>query len=142
MHPGVSAHIQVLSRLENVHFLGFRPYETIPQYLHFFTAGIIPFQKNELTSAVNPVKLYEYSAAGIPTVATNFSEDVSQLRDKIFVSDSREDFITSLPSAIKKSKDPSFAAQLQTFAREHDWETKTSLILQFIHQHLAAQHAS
>lgn len=142
IHPDVSSCVQRLSRFENVRFLGFRPYQMMPRYVRHFDVGLIPFQKNELTAAVNPVKLYEYSAAGIPTVATNFSEDISRLHDKVFVSDSKEDFITSLRSAIKKSKDPSFAAQLQAFAREQDWETKTSLILQFIHQHLAGQRVS
>jgi glycosyltransferase involved in cell wall biosynthesis len=142
IHPEVSTQVRSLSRLENVRFLGFRPYETIPGYVRSFDAGIIPFRKNELTAAVNPVKLYEYCAAGKPTVATAFSQDILQFKDKIFIADSTEDFLAALRKAIEKSRDPSFVACLQEFAYEHRWETKTTLILQLIQHHLKANHPS
>lgn len=49
--------------------LGFRPYATIPAYLNAFACCIAPFQLTKLTTAVNPIKLREYLAAGRPVVA-------------------------------------------------------------------------
>jgi glycosyltransferase involved in cell wall biosynthesis len=50
--------------------LGFRPYATIPAYLATFDCCISPFRLNRLTTAVNPIKLREYLAAGRPVVST------------------------------------------------------------------------
>ncbi|MHB8656957.1 MAG: glycosyltransferase [Solirubrobacteraceae bacterium] len=50
--------------------LGFRPHDTIPAYLAAFACCIAPFQLTRLTTAVNPIKLREYLAAGRPVVST------------------------------------------------------------------------
>ena len=38
------------------------------------SAGIIPFKVNRLTAAVDPIKYYEYRAAGLPVISTEFGE--------------------------------------------------------------------
>src|SRR5262249_49324721 len=72
VHPGVEPIAREFSSLSNVSFTGMKPYEALPGYFRYIDVGMIPFQLNELTKSVNPVKLYEYSAAGKPTVATRF----------------------------------------------------------------------
>lgn len=137
LHPRVHSKIKRLKRLQNIYFLGFRKYQLIPQYLYHFDVGIIPFQKNELTSAVNPVKLYEYSAAGKPTVATNFSDDLIQFKDQIFIARSNEEFISLVQKALEKSKIFAFREKLKSFASQHDWERKTSTLIHLIKTHLS-----
>jgi len=139
IHPRVQSQVEKMTCLGNVHFLGFRPYQSIPQYLHYIRVGIIPFQKTELTATVNPVKLYEYSAAGKPTVATDFSEDLLQFKEIILIARSRHEFVSCVRNAIEKSQDESYVNELKTFARGHDWGAKTSLIIQLIQQHLFQQ---
>ena len=39
-----------------------------------FSVGLIPFRENRLTSAVDPVKYYEYRALGVPVLTTAFGE--------------------------------------------------------------------
>ena len=56
--------------IRNIHFLGRRPYEDLPAYCRQFDVGLIPFKINELTKAVNPIKLREYLAADLPVVST------------------------------------------------------------------------
>lgn len=63
-----------LRSLPNVRLLGSRPYRDLPAYLKYFSVGLIPFKLNELTAKVNPIKLYEYLAAGKPVVATPLPE--------------------------------------------------------------------
>jgi glycosyltransferase involved in cell wall biosynthesis len=138
VHPDVASAIGQLRRKQNVRFLGLREYQKIPSYLHWFDIGIIPFKRNELTVAVNPVKLYEYSAAGKPTVVTGFSDDLEQFNETICIARSKEDFISCLNKALEKSKDQVFMSQLQSFARQHDWDLKTSAIIQLIQKQLAS----
>jgi len=60
--------------IPNMHFLGRRPYAALPAYCRHMDVGLIPFKINELTIAVNPIKLREYLAAGLPVVATPLPE--------------------------------------------------------------------
>lgn len=60
--------------LPNLHFLGSKPYGDLPAYCRAFDVGLIPFKINELTLAVNPIKLREYLAAGLPVVSTPLPE--------------------------------------------------------------------
>ena len=54
----------------NVHLLGKRPYERLPEVLRGADAGLIPYVRSELTASIFPMKVYEYLAAGLPVVAT------------------------------------------------------------------------
>jgi glycosyltransferase involved in cell wall biosynthesis len=58
----------------NVRWLGERPSGEIPRIMASFDVGLIPFEVNDLTVCVNPIKLYEYLAAGIPVVSTAIPE--------------------------------------------------------------------
>jgi glycosyltransferase involved in cell wall biosynthesis len=58
----------------NVHALGFVPYAELPRYARYFDVGLIPFVLNNLTRAVNPLKLMEYFALGLPVLSTRLPE--------------------------------------------------------------------
>ena len=63
-----------LQGLSNVHILGGRAYEELPAYCRGFDVGLVPFRMNRLTRAVNPIKLREYLAAGLPVVSAPLPE--------------------------------------------------------------------
>jgi glycosyltransferase involved in cell wall biosynthesis len=65
---------QRLAAEPNVRLLGPRPFRDLPAYAARFEVGIIPFVVNDLTRAVNPIKLREMMAAGVPVVATALPE--------------------------------------------------------------------
>jgi glycosyltransferase involved in cell wall biosynthesis len=58
----------------NVRVLGPRPHAALPAALRALDLGLIPFRPSPLVDAVNPVKLYEYLAAGLPVAASPFQE--------------------------------------------------------------------
>lgn len=49
-------------------------HKDVPAALRGFDFGIIPFKVNKLTQAVDPVKYYEYVAAELPIITTEFGE--------------------------------------------------------------------
>jgi glycosyltransferase involved in cell wall biosynthesis len=78
-HPGwrfelagrvASDEVAALARLPNVRLLGEIPYSEVPAFLRRLNAALIPFRDLPLTRAVDPVKLYESLAVGVPVVAT------------------------------------------------------------------------
>ncbi len=58
----------------NVFWLGPCRREEVPGYICGFDVGLVPFRDIPLTRTVNPLKAYEYLAAGIPVVATRMPE--------------------------------------------------------------------
>jgi len=58
----------------NVSYLGLKPYARLPAYLQHFAAGLIPFRLTAMTKGCNPIKLYEYCAAGLPVMGTPLPE--------------------------------------------------------------------
>lgn len=66
--------VRALERRPNVRLLGQKQYGELPAYAARFDVGIIPFVVNELTLAVNPIKLREYMSAGLPVVSTALPE--------------------------------------------------------------------
>jgi glycosyltransferase involved in cell wall biosynthesis len=66
--------LSLLRKKPNVYCLGAVAYADLPQYARYFDVGLIPFVIDRLTRAVNPLKLYEYFALGLPVLATRLPE--------------------------------------------------------------------
>lgn len=58
----------------NVQLLPAVPHQQVPALLATFSAGLIPFVNNDITRYVDPVKYYEYRAAGLPVLSSEFGE--------------------------------------------------------------------
>jgi glycosyltransferase involved in cell wall biosynthesis len=85
--------VSLLRRCANIRFVGQKPYSEMPAYAAAFDVGIVPFVVNDLTLAVNPIKLREYLSAGLPVVATALPE-IRALADMphVHVTESRQEF--------------------------------------------------
>ena len=136
-HPEVRGTLEALAQLPNFLFLGPRPYREVPHYLQHFSVAIIPFRKTPLTAAVNPVKLYEQSAAGIPTVATDFSPDLQEMGGLIGIGRSHEEFLSLVRASLGRAGDPNFTARLRRFASEHDWDKQAGRIVALLEERIS-----
>ena len=63
-----------LVALPNLHWLGYRPYESIPAYGSGFDVAIMPWLRNDWIRFCNPIKLKEYLALGLPVVSMEYPE--------------------------------------------------------------------
>jgi teichuronic acid biosynthesis glycosyltransferase TuaH len=59
-----------LFSLPNVHYLGVRPHRDVRGYLAALDVGLLVHRDTEFTRSLDPLKIYEYLAAGLPIVAT------------------------------------------------------------------------
>jgi len=110
----------------NVHVLGPRPYRDLPAYVQAFDVGIIPYVLNEHTVAVDPLKLLEYLAAGIPVVTTDLPE-VRKYRDAVTIAATPQAFVTAVRDALD-APDGSRAAR-RAVARNHGWDRRARELL-------------
>ncbi|MCE9590351.1 MAG: glycosyltransferase [Planctomycetes bacterium] len=114
------------SRQPNVHVLGPRPYASVPSYLHHADVGIIPFRVDALTRTVNPIKLYEYMACGLPVVSTDW-EELELLGSPAALCRSAEEFSAAIRGAIERPPDRS---ALTSFARAADWHNRAHMMME------------
>ncbi len=109
----------------NLHLLGRRPYSELPAYLQHAQVGLIPFDvagHAELVHSVNPLKLHEYLAAGLPVVATEWDELVA-LGSPARLCRSREEFIAAVARAVSEPGDRKL---YQDYARGDRWESRVN----------------
>ena len=115
----------------NVHVLGRRPYASLPQYSRGFHASIVPFRMTELTHSVNPIKLREYAAAGLPIVSSPLPE-VVKCSDIATCALTFDEWVHALREAVARGQDPEArAAQSRRVAHE-DWAYRCETIAQLI----------
>lgn len=91
-----------MSRLiafSNFHYLGKIPYQELPKYAASFDVALIPFLVNELTISVNPLKLMEYLACGLPVVSTSLPE-VAKYREVVYLADTAQEFAVNVERAL------------------------------------------
>jgi glycosyltransferase involved in cell wall biosynthesis len=87
--------IKAVERLPNVHFLGQKPYESLPSYAKGFDVALMPFVINELTLAANPLKLREYLAAGLPVVSSAIPE-AAKLQKVLSIARNHDEFLSAI----------------------------------------------
>jgi glycosyltransferase involved in cell wall biosynthesis len=114
--------VSPLSGLANVHLLGRRPYKVLPRYAKCFDVGLIPFRVNDLTRAVNPIKLREYLSAGLPVVSTPMPE-VQGFGGDVLVANGPQQFVSACERAIQ-SNSPARIAARQAAMRQQSWPAK------------------
>ncbi len=117
--------------LDNVHFLGPRPYSAIPAYLKHAQVGIIPFDLEghaDLVNSIHPLKLYEYMACGLPVVATAWQE-LERLKSPAILARTEVQFIQGLQKAIAR---PGSKTLYRNYARKQDWSGRVDGLLKFL----------
>lgn len=114
-----TVNLRALRGVSNVHLLGSRPYEDMPSYYRHADVGLIPFRPGKLVDAVNPVKLYEYMAAGLPVVATDWPE-LRNMRAPVRPAATPDRFAEQVREALTE-EDP---RPYITYARGHSWTAR------------------
>jgi glycosyltransferase involved in cell wall biosynthesis len=119
--------VVALRRIPNVHVLGERPYAAISSYLHAFDVCLIPFRLNDLTRTVNPVKFFEYMAAGKPVVATALPE-LAPYAGVCTLADGAADFVAGIAAALAEGNNPARVQQRLSVAQANSWTQRVQTI--------------
>lgn len=114
----------------NIHLLGERDYEELPTLCRYASIGIIPFVTSELTAACNPLKLYEYLAAGLPVVSTDIPE-VHAYADMIGIATSAKSFLALCDEALDIDR-ADYSPRASELVRQHDWDDRVEQIYSVI----------
>ncbi|MGI8669919.1 MAG: glycosyltransferase [Aridibacter sp.] len=119
--------VKILDDVKNVHFLGRKPYETLPDYCKGFDVALNPFIINELTLAANPLKVREYLAAGLQTVSTDIPE--VRILKYCLVGENHEHFLQQIENALNN---PIAKEIISDEIKHESWDAKVDELREII----------
>ena len=118
----------------NFYDLGWQPYHRLPRFLKGIDVAILPYKTRGLLTSVNPNKMYQYMAAGIPIVSTPLSE-AKRFEDCISIADNVDGFIRAIERNIDSPDFRRIKRQI-SLARIESCENKAKYFLYKINEHL------
>lgn len=117
---------EALADLANVQLAGEVPYAELPYWLHGFDVCLLPFRVIPLTLATNPVKVYEYLAAGKPVVSVDLPE-MAQFEGLVRVAAAAGDFVAAVGAALDAPAGEG-VAERQAFAARQTWAERAQAL--------------
>jgi len=125
-----------LSEIQNIMFMGGRPYASLPGYLKGFDVAIIPSVLNEYTKSMFPMKFFEYLAAGKHIVSTRL-DALKEFETYVHMADDYESFQAAVRSALA-DEGPCLEDRLG-LAREYTYEARTEKMMAIVQSRLSAK---
>lgn len=110
----------------NVHMRGLTPYKELPALLADFDVALVPFKNTTLTQSVNPLKLYEYFAAGKPVLVGDIPE-LTRWGSLVYPVRTPERFVQAVEMALNEPE--SLREQRRQVAAENSWQAKAEEML-------------
>jgi glycosyltransferase involved in cell wall biosynthesis len=129
--------VERLRQLPNVHLLGRRTHAELPAYCKGFDVGIIPYRRQERMEFVNPIKLREYLAAGLPVVSTSVPE-VVRYGERCAIADTAADFVKAIEAALGAGGRPARQARAAAMANE-SWAARVAEVARNVEAIAAAK---
>jgi len=128
-----------LDDYHNVHMLGPIAYHDVLPYLRSFDVAIIPHIRNRLTERMNPLKLYNYFAAGLPVVTTDIN-NIDDLTNQIQVAHSADEFDEALTRSTTMKRDTRDAAWRESM-NKIAWDTRVEEVLGLMNAHFNSEYS-
>jgi glycosyltransferase involved in cell wall biosynthesis len=111
----------------NIFKKGSVPYELLPAVLKGFDVTIIPFKKDDVSSSIFPLKLFEYLGSGRPVVITDFNEDLKEFTgDTVYICKNADEFTAAINLALNDT--PFLQQKRLKVAAQNTWEHRITEI--------------
>ncbi len=121
--PVVKISDEDLPRRENIHYLGGKSYQDLPNYLSGWDVALMPFALNESTEFISPTKTPEYLAAGKPVVSTPI-RDVARPYGElnlVEIAATAEEFIAACEKVLEEDAEKR-TARADEFLAQMSWD--------------------
>jgi glycosyltransferase involved in cell wall biosynthesis len=133
--PATEARVMELASRGGVALMGPRPYAQAPAYMQALDVGVIPFRAQDpFVQGINPNKVYQYLASGVPVVTTPLLDLPASSPLLQFATDPAG-FTDATGRALDFSRDPGACRAL---ARPFDWGALAQRMVTAIESRLSA----
>lgn len=131
--PFAKVNPESLPSLLNIHFLGMRNYEQLPNYLKRFDVAMMPFAMNDATKFISPTKTLEYMAGGKSIISTPVYDVVRDYDKHIEIVENAEQFTAAINKLICQHK-ASHYLQYQEILERTSWDNTVSRMQNLMEQ--------
>jgi len=114
---------------KNLHFLGGKSYDQLPDYLRGWDVALMPFAINEATRFISPTKTPEYLAAGRPVVSTPITDVIRHYGDMaaVEIAATPEAFVEACDRALDLARHPDqWMGPVAEMLGRHSWDSSFS----------------
>ena len=103
---------------------GMISYEELPSYLSLARIAICPFELNDITRDIIPIKILQYLASELPVIATPLPDLCRKIPHEISsvyysATDEMEDFVEMLVRIVTSTNAASAGVRAQSYVSEH-----------------------
>lgn len=120
--------VQGLAELPNVELHGEIPYRRLPDFLSRLDLGLIPYRDLPLTRCIDPVKLYEMLAVGLPVVAHRLPELERLAEPFIYLYQTHEELAVQLRRAHAEDSEE-LRRRRRRIAADNTWQARARTLL-------------
>ena len=140
--PVVKISEDELPRRENIHYLGMKNYDELPNYIAGWSVALMPFAINDSTRFISPTKTPEYLAAGKPVVSTAIRDVVRPYGELnlVAVGDTGDEFITAAESLMSEDQAEKLKA-VDEFLARNSWDKTWRKMADLIDEAVGKNHS-
>ena len=124
-----------LVNLRNVHWLGWKQYILLPNYLKAMDVCLLPYILDEWTINCYPEKLHQYQAAGKPVVSTGLPE-IKPISEVVEVAQTHEEFLEKIDKFLDANENTQSILKRVEIASENTWENRASRVIEILSPYL------
>ncbi|WP_312553459.1 glycosyltransferase [Massilia sp.] len=113
-----------LPRAANVHYMGQRTYQELPQFLAGWDVCLLPFAMNESTKFISPTKVLEYMAAELPSVSTPITDVKVPYGGVVAIAETPEEYIAACERmlALDAGEKAALAQRMREIVANTSWD--------------------
>jgi UDP-galactopyranose mutase len=121
--PVVKIHPDSLPKRRNIHYLGGKKYDQLPDYLANWDVALLLFARNEATRFISPTKTPEYLAAGKRVISTSIRDVVRPYGELqlVTIADAPDEFISAAEAMLTSQSNSDWLEQVDSFLANMSW---------------------
>jgi len=123
--------IEALRALPNVRFTGFIHHGRIPAIMKGSDVLLLPHRVTQASCSMDPLKIYEYLAAGPPIVSTKVPP-ITSFGDLVYAAADTGEFVRMVGQALDESRSDDAEGQRERRTKEaeqHSWKKRVDVML-------------
>ncbi|WP_240663157.1 glycosyltransferase [Mucilaginibacter limnophilus] len=122
--PIVKIDPQILPVKNNIHYMGPKSYDELPNLMAGWDIALIPFLLNESTQFISPTKTPEYLAAGLPVISTAIRDVINPYGKLGLVSigNTPLDFMMLVEKELHRTDREAWQQKVDLFLSDISWD--------------------
>jgi len=114
----------------NIHYLGAKSFEELPQYIAHFNLSILPYADTRRNKFANPTKVREYLAAGSPVVCTN-QQEAKNIESAVFMTTTADEFVSEIKRVVTCDGSPS-RQEISDTMKNQTWPARSVEVISYL----------